>query len=148
MKIDHTVEIETPPESLWTLVTEVEEVKKWVPELVSDEPTEPGPMRVGMKSRMKIREGGSVNEYGSEITRLEPSARLQLRLTGGNLGAGPMDVAYRLTPRGRGCTLDYSVRWEARGLFLRLMSPLLTFVSRRKIVRQLDGLKRLAEASG
>ena len=146
MRIEHSIETRTTPESLWTLLTEPEQIKRWIPELISDEPTNPGQEGVGTKTRMRLKEGSKIVEYGSEITAFTPQEHLGLRLTGGNLGASPMDVDYRLSPVERGTAVHYTSTWQPRGIFLRLLSPLLTAMSKRNIRSQFQRLRELADA--
>ena len=57
MHIERTIEIDVAPAILWTLLTETEQVKRWVPELIDDVPLTDPPLRAGSASRMLIREG-------------------------------------------------------------------------------------------
>ena len=146
MHIEQKIETRTSPESLWTLLTEPEQVKRWIPELISDEPITPGPEGVGMKTRMRLKEGSKVVEYGSEITAFDREDYLELRLTGGSLGAGPMVVGYRLLPGDQGTGLHYTSTWQPYGLILRLLSPLITFMAKKNTRAQLRRLQKLADA--
>ncbi|MEM7355617.1 MAG: SRPBCC family protein [Acidobacteriota bacterium] len=146
MRIEHSIETRATPESLWNLLTDPEQIKQWIPELISDEPTTPGQEGVGTKTRMRLKEGSKIVEYSSEITTFTPPQRLGLRLTGGHLGASPMEVEYRFSQVERGTAVHYTSTWQPRGLLLRLLSPLLTAVSKRNIRAQFQRLRSLAEA--
>ncbi len=146
MHIEHTIKTVTTPDDLWILLTEPDQIKRWIPELVSDEPTTPGPAGLGTRTRMRLREGSKVGEYATEITVFEPSEHLELRMTGGNLGAGPMVVDYRLMTRKDGTTLRYTSTWRPQGLLLRLLSPLITYISKKKTRSQLERLRSIADS--
>jgi len=152
MKIDHRIEIAANAETVWHFLTDPEQLKIWIPELVSDEPEEPGVTRVGLKSRMKLREGKKIVEYGTVLTGVAENSLLEMQMNGGSLGASPMTVGYRLTP-GEGSassgntTLDYTSAWHPREFMMRLMSPLISIMAKRNVRSQLGRLKALAEGS-
>jgi uncharacterized protein YndB with AHSA1/START domain len=141
-----TIDIAAPPEAVWALISSEAQVKRWNPGLVSDEPLTPGPPHVGQRSRMKLREGGRVVEYGSEVLVLEPGRRFDLELRGGGLGANPMRVSYTLTPRGAGSRLDLRSSWRPSGVVLHLLAPLFSWIGRRNAMGALRQLRTLAES--
>jgi carbon monoxide dehydrogenase subunit G len=145
MHIEGSIEIEASPAVLWPLLTEGEQIMRWTPEIVSED-SPPGPPRVGAISRVGIKEGSRVVEYTTEVGALEPQAYLEIELKGGGLGAGPMRVGYRLSPANGRTTLNYSSDRQAHGLMLKLMLPLIIFMSRRKSRGSLQRLKALAES--
>lgn len=145
MLVTKTIHINMPPERLWPVLVEAAHIERWMPSLVSDEPISTGPTRVGYQSKMKIREGKNVVAYTSEITVYEPVSHLAMRLTGGNLGEGPMQVHYRLTPQEGGTQLKYESHWTAHGLLLKLMSPLIGLMSRFNANEEMKRLKAYAE---
>jgi hypothetical protein len=57
-----------------------------------------------------------------------------------------MRVGYRLSPANGRTTLNYSSDRQAHGLMLKLMLPLIIFMSRRKSRGSLQRLKALAES--
>ena len=145
MFISETVHINASPERLWELMTEVEQIKRWTPSLVSEDPLSPDPAKVGALSIMKIKEGSKIVEYESELAAFQPTNHLGIILRGGNLGDGPMHVDYFMSP-GENCTIvTYEARWEPHGLMLKLMTPLLTKMSQRNAREAMHQLKIVAE---
>ena len=96
MNTQRTIEINAPAEVLWELQTDIEKMKLWTPEIVSSEPMSPGPIRVGLRSRTKIKEGSRIVDYEGEITACDEFKHLEVVLEGGSLGKNPMRVSYRL----------------------------------------------------
>ena len=145
MIITKTVQINVTSELLWEVLTGEEHIKQWMSSLISDEPVEPGPTKVGYLSKMKIKEGSNIVEYDSEITTYEPTKHLGMMLKGGNLGKGPMSIDYRLEAEETGTILNYEARWEPRGFALKLMSPIITMMSRKNAEEELKQIKDYAE---
>ena len=143
MHIQRTIEIRTRPEALWKLLTDAEQVKRWIPELVSDEPVTPGPDRVGSVSRLKVREGSRIVDYTSEITVYEPTTHFEIELKAGSLGAKPMRVSYEI--KDDPTLLRYTARWRPSGIMLRLMHPLIAVMARRNTRVTLQRIKAIAE---
>ena len=146
MDIERTIEIAVSPATLWPLLTESEQMKRWMPELVSSEPVTPGSPRVGSITHVVIKEGAREVEYTSEVIALDPQAHLEIELKGASLGASPMRVEYRLAAAGASTSLWCNARWQPRGLMLRLMSPLINVMGRRNNRLALQRLKALAES--
>lgn len=145
MHIIRTVNIDAPSELIWELLTDVEQIKRWTPSLISDEPLTDGPTQVGQISKMKIKEGSKVVAYESEIASYQPTTHLGIILRGGSLGTGPMHVDYQITPKADGIVMTYTSRWEAHGLMLKLMSPIITKMANNNVTETMNQLKSLAE---
>lgn len=141
MRIEHAAEIALPPEELWNHLTEPEKIRCWNPDVVEIEADEAAPIGVGSSSRVAIREGSRVVDYREEIVLFDRPARLATRLSGGSLGRSPMRLEYRLAETDSGTRLRYTADWQPEELRLRLLSPLLAWLSRRNIRSHLERLK-------
>jgi uncharacterized protein YndB with AHSA1/START domain len=141
MKFERTIDLAASPARVWACLTEPEQIKQWIQELVSDEPVTPPPVGAGTRTRMTLRERGRLVEYGTEILVYTPHQELVLEMTGGHLGAEPMRVSYRLTDLGNGTTrLVYCTTWRPRGVLLWLLLPLIMIVGRSNARRTLGKL--------
>ena len=143
MILERTIDLAAPPARIWTLLTEPEQIKRWITELVSDEPITPPPIGVGTRTRMKIREGARTVEYATELVAFTPPSELVIEMRGGSLGAEPMRVAYLLSDRGGATRLVYRASWRPRGALILLL-PLIILVGRRNLRRSLGRLAELA----
>lgn len=148
MHLERTIDLAASPARVWTLLTEPDHVTRWIPELVSDEPTTPPPVGVGTTTRMKIREGSRVVEYATEILAYTPCSELAIVMRGGSLGREPMRVSYLLSDLGGTTRLVFRETWRPRGLLLWLLLPLILVVGRRNLRRTLGRLAELASAAG
>jgi uncharacterized protein YndB with AHSA1/START domain len=144
MNLERTIDLAAPPARIWALLTEPEQIQRWITELVSDEPTTPGPIGVGTTTRMKIREGSRIVEYTTELLAFAPHRELVLEMRGGSLGSVPMRVSYALTDLGGSTRLVYRSSWRPSGILLWLLLPLIVLVGRRNIRRSLGRLAELA----
>ena len=145
MKSDDTVLLKTTPAELWPLLVEHENIRRWNPEIVSEQALTPGPPGVGSRSSVQIREGSRVVEYVSEVLTFEPEEQLVIQLTGGSLGAGPMVITYSITPGEGHVTLRVQSQWQPVGLLLRLLAPLFAILGRRNSKAAMQRLRKIAE---
>lgn len=147
MNLERTIDLAAPPARIWKLLTDPDQVKRWITELVSDEPITPPPVGVGTITRMKIREGSRIVEYTTELFAFEPERELVLEMRGGSLGKVPMRVSYSLTDLGGSTRLVYRSSWRPSGILLWLLLPLIVLMGRRNIRRSLGQLAKLATPS-
>lgn len=137
--------IAAPPERVWSLIDEPENLARWMDGL--EETTFPdGADRsraVGTRFVQRIREGGRVSEYQGVVT-----AHDRLRHLGIEIGnrAFAMAVEYRLTPVPGGTRLDYAAAMKRGGGFVRVMTVLFGWLTRKILRKQMAKLKALAEA--
>jgi uncharacterized protein YndB with AHSA1/START domain len=147
MTFERTIDLAASPARVWACLTEPEQIKRWITELVSDEPVTPPPIGVGTRTRMKLRERSQIVEYDTEILAWSPLRELVLEMRGGHLGAEPMRVSYRLSDLGNDTTrLVYENTWRPRGVLLHLLLPLIIVVGRRNARRSLGQLAALVGA--
>jgi uncharacterized protein YndB with AHSA1/START domain len=148
MRVVCTKEFNCTPERLWPFLAEPEQQKRWMKGLLENTRTGTGPDGVGSTFRMKIKEGGRVQDYDGETVAFDPPRHLAVRFWGGAFKEGMVvRVDYRLTPGDGRTRLDYVCEMETGrlGLFLRLLLPLIKLFSKMQLRGFLKTLKRLAE---
>lgn len=145
MKIIQTIDIALSPKKLWPLLTLFEEIQKWTPSLIEEEILSTGTPGPGFQTKLKILEGGQFSYYDSEILTYAPHQDLSIQLSGGNLGKNPMIVTYQMTATDFGTRLTYTSTWQPAGIGLKLLSPIITKVSKKNAAQQMANLKTVAE---
>jgi uncharacterized protein YndB with AHSA1/START domain len=142
----YQVEIAAPIATVWSLVDDDQNLKKWMDGL--EETSYPDGVdrsrAVGTRFVQRIREGGRVQSYEGRVTAYDPPTHLGITI--GNR-AFAMQVDYRFTDLGGRTRLDYSALMARGGLFIRLMSTLFGWVTNRILRRQMARLKAVAEAA-
>ncbi len=137
--------IAAPVSRVWELIDNHDNLKLWMDGL--EDTTYPDGLDrsrpVGTRFVQRIREGGRVAEYQGVVTAYE-----QLRHLGIEIGnrAFTMGVDYRLTPVEAGTRLDYSANMKRGGAFIRIMTTLFGWVTRKILRKQMARLKAIAEA--
>jgi carbon monoxide dehydrogenase subunit G len=137
--------IAAPVTRVWELIDDHENLKLWMDGLEATtypdglDRTHP----VGTRFVQRIREGGRVAEYQGVVTAYEHLKHLGIEI--GNR-AFTMGVDYRLTPVEAGTRLDYSAVMKRGGAFIRIMTTLFGWLTRRILQKQMGRLKALAEA--
>ncbi|HLS46874.1 MAG TPA: SRPBCC family protein [Gemmatimonadales bacterium] len=146
MNETYAMQIDAPVERVWELIDDRENLKRWMDGL--EETTYPdgavAGKEVGTRFVQRIREGGRVSEYQGVVTAYEPERHLGIRI--GNR-VFTMRVDYRLAPEAGGTRLDYSALMERGSAFVRIMSVLFGWFTRRILRRQMARLKAVAEAN-
>ena len=73
-----TVLINASPEVVFSYLTDVDLMKRWLPGLVAVEPISDVPFQVGSKSRTTFEENGERVEYEEEILRFQENETLSV----------------------------------------------------------------------
>jgi carbon monoxide dehydrogenase subunit G len=137
--------IAAPVARVWDLIDNHENLKLWMDGL--EDTTYPDGLDrtrpVGTRFVQRIREGGRVAEYQGVVTAYERLQHLGIEI--GNR-AFTMGVDYRLTPVEHGTRLDYSAVMKRGGAFIRIMTTLFGWLTRKILRKQMDRLKAIAEA--
>ncbi|HEU4798271.1 MAG TPA: SRPBCC family protein [bacterium] len=140
-----TMVIAAPVERVWALIDEPDNLKRWMDGL--EETTYPDGLDrsrpVGTRFVQRIREGGRASEYQGVVTAYEHLNHLGIEI--GNR-AFTMAVDYRLAAVPEGTRLDYSAVMTRGGGFVRVMSLLFGWLTRKILRKQMARLKSLAES--
>lgn len=115
MKTSMTTIIDAPAATVFLWLEDNDRLRKWVPNLVEDEPLVETPERVGSKFRQVFLENGREMEMIGEITEFTENERLRVDITGKMFD---LDVDYILTPVGDAQT---ELRQESKIRFKGLM---------------------------
>lgn len=150
MQMTVTLQINAPVEEVFQLLTEPEQVRRWMLTLESTETvsTPDDGSVVGTRFRQRIRSsnhaGGQVDTYEGVITEYEPPDRFAVRV---GSSAILMEGRYELT-RGPGDSTHLQYVAEARitHWLLRWFGWLMDKAMQLGITQHLQSLKRIAEA--
>jgi uncharacterized protein YndB with AHSA1/START domain len=144
MPFTFTQAIAAPPEKVFHLVDDPEQLKRWLEGV--EETTYLAPRNdenpVGTRFKQKIREGGRIQEYDGEVIAYDRPRRLAVRIWN---SAFTIQVDYRFAPEGSGTRLDYQAEFVNSSFFMRVMVVLVGWYTRRLLRRQMAKLKELAE---
>lgn len=138
--------IAAPLERVWELIDDDENLKRWMDGLVDTsypdglDRTRP----VGTRFVQRIKEGGRVSEYEGVVTAYDRLKHLGIEI--GNR-VFTMGVDYRLTSVPGGTRLDYTAVMRRGGGFIRVMTVLFGWLTRKILRKQMAKLKALAEAA-
>lgn len=145
MNETYSMMISAPVHRVWELIDDQDNLKLWMDGL--EETSYPDGLDrtrpVGTRFVQRIREGGRVSEYQGIVTAYDPQRHLGIEI--GNR-AFAMGVDYRLTAIPEGTRLDYSAVMRRGGAFIRIMTALFGWLTRKILRRQMAKLKAIAEA--
>ena len=150
MQLTVTQQINAPIDDVFKLLTEPEQVRRWMPTLESTETVskpDDGSV-VGTRFRHRIRSanqtGSTVTTYEGVITEFEPPDRFAVRIGNKML---LMESRYELS-RGPGDSTDLQCVTEARVThwLLRWFGWLMNKAMQLGMTQHLQSLKRVAEA--
>ena len=137
--------IAAPVERVWELIDDDANLKRWMDGLV-DTSYPDGIDRarpVGTRFVQRIREGGRLSEYEGVVTAYDRLRHLGIEI--GNR-VFTMAVDYRLATVPEGTRLDYTAVMRRGGGFIRVMTVLFGWLTRKILRKQMAKLKALAEA--
>lgn len=138
------VEINRPAKNVFPLLSGPN-LTKWVHGLTKVE--HEGEMRVGTKFRHIYQNRGvDYIELQGEVTMYQPDTCLEYTTRAEQNGAGFTTIAtYRLTESTGRTRVEYLSTSTYRGLFVRLMAPIVTIMGQRMLKKDMAKLKALAE---
>jgi len=145
MIITRKIKLKTSKSELWAYLTEFEKLQKWNTSIMKEEELSERPVTKGFTSKILIKEGKKEVWYGSEILDYQENKKLNISLSGGNLGKSPMNIEYQITEKENYTELFYESKWKPAGLLLKLMHPLIKSMSNKNIDGSLTKLKEEIE---
>ena len=149
MKLRTSIEIAAPPEAVWPLVADPEQMAAWHVRLVSVRRTASGAVRVGERFGTTYAMGGRQGNGEAEVVRCQPPVELTYRHFV-KMGArtGYVDETFELNHGGGGTRLRQTLDFSHSGM-PRVAQAFMWFLSRfGRAVEPgiLEPLKKAAEA--
>ena len=140
--IESEVEIHRPAAAIYPYLVEPDSLKRWVGGLVSDSVLTDGGLRVGQRSLQSMESRGGKIVLDCLVTGFERDHRLDLLISHPMIS---MHQRLYLVESGGATRVHYSGKVHYRSLFGRLLEPIMTPDSRRKVAEDLEALKRVVE---
>ena len=132
-----SIEIDAPPERVWSVISDVERWHEWTASITSVERLDQGPLRIG--SRARVRQP-KLPENRFEVTALEEGRGFSWISTSPGLrGVGH----HWIEPTSKGCRVTLGV--DFRGPLAWPISLLYGSLTQRYIDMEAAGLKRRSE---
>ena len=139
MRVETTIEIDAPPETVWAVMTDVARWPEWTTSVERAERLDDGPLGVGSRARLKQPKFPPVVW---EVTELEPGRSFSW--TAKNVGVTSVGE-HRIAPHpNHGVTVTLSLRQE--GPLAPVLTALTSKLTRRYVEAEAHGLKRRSEA--
>jgi uncharacterized protein YndB with AHSA1/START domain len=149
-KMQVAVEINAPPEQVWTWIDDNDRLKQWVSWLV--EVKSPDPQKahgVGGTRILVMKDennGGALIQIVGKCSEYQPPSRLTMQMADTE-GMFDGQEAYQLVDLGNGRTrVEIHSSFHYGVWFANLMEPLITPQAEKKMVSDLARLKLLAES--
>ena len=84
-RISASVALPYPPERVWRVATRIEDLPKWMPEVVAAELLD-APLAVGSRTKLRLSAAAANAEVAASVSELAPPTRLVMNGAGGPLG--------------------------------------------------------------
>lgn len=144
MRMQRQIEIDAPIERVFRLLSEPEEMKRWIPELmevthVSGEINTPG-----ATFKQKLKEGGRVGTYDGEVLAFEAPRHVAVRIFNRMF---EVRTDYKLDSDGQRTRLDYTADLVPKVWWMKLMTKLFGRFNERIVDEQMRRLQQAAKSS-
>ena len=136
----YVAEFDSPIEEVFAFVDDDAKVKQWIGGLIETERTAPGKPGVGSKFRQKVKVGNRVMVLDGELLAYEPMRWVSVGL---DSDLCEMKVSYAFEEVGGRTRLSYTCDSTYRGLFYRLLSPVIKYVTQQKLRKDFARLEQL-----
>jgi len=142
---DYTVVIDRPPSEVFPWLVEPYRLTRWIDGLESSTPLAGDSVVRGGKSREVILADGKRYTLITEISDIRRDTLLVVHIVSEPPGF-TVNAMYELASAGTGTRLHYSGQAEYGGVFAKVMEPLVTPQSQKKVEADMKRLKELVEA--
>ena len=142
---ENTIVIDRPPAVVFPWLTEPYRLTRWIDGLESSTPIGRDSAVRGAKSRETVLVNGNRYSLVTEIMDIRRDSLLVVHITSDPAGF-TVNAMYELTPLGTGTRLHYVGQADYESVFARVMEPLATPVSQRKVSADMQILKQLVQA--
>jgi uncharacterized protein YndB with AHSA1/START domain len=142
------LQIAAPPERVFAAITDPEQIRQWMPNLVAFEMLTNGQVGAGSQFKETRKIMGKAGHEIFEVTAYEPPRRLDLLVDGakGSSGKGEYRFRYDLEPSGSGTRLKMDSNIDMPGgLFTKLMIKLFAGMFKKACVKDLVAMKTYVE---
>jgi carbon monoxide dehydrogenase subunit G len=118
-RLHETIETSLPIDETFAFVADFANCSRWDPNTVTSERIDPGPVGLGARYRLGVRQRGRVVPMEYRVTAWEPTRRVVLAGEGSNVRATD-EIRFEATPTGT--RVDYTADIGLTG-WLRLAAP-------------------------
>lgn len=139
----YTIEINRPVEEVFRYMNDPANMKKWMGGLVDVIPLTSGGPEPGAKARQVFVENGRRIELLEEMLIYEPNRRVKIRASG---DAFEVTADYTLHDIGGRTRIEYVSDLRMKGLIARLISPIISRITHKRLVEDFDRLRQQVEA--
>ena len=139
----YSTEFDAQPETVFQVMDDIEQAKKWLGGLIEIELLTDGGNRVGARTRHVYDENGRHIEMIEETLVYDPNRRIKIE---GKNEMMYLTAEYTLIPVDNKTRVDYSSTMRLRG-WMRIFSPILMRMSCKKVEQDFERLKTLVESA-
>jgi len=118
-RLHETIDTSLPIEETFAFVADFANCSQWDPNTVTSERIDPGPVGLGARYRLGVRQRGSVVPMEYQVSAWEPGRRVVLVGTGSNVRATD-EISFESLPTGT--RVDYTADISLTG-WMRLVEP-------------------------
>lgn len=118
MALELHAEIPATPERVFSVLSDLDQAREWMPAIQKIERLDDRPFGVGTAWKETRLAGKRTMESTVRVVACEPGTRLALRVESDAMEG---DMAFSLKPTGPGTEVHYTAQMKGRG-FMRLMS--------------------------
>lgn len=137
-KVDYSVILHQPIETVWAALTDFENTPQWQPEIIREWHTPPGPIQVGDHLHQIRTFRGRRVASTSAVKEYEPERRM---VNASDPTVVPwVRTAYACEPSDEGTRLTFSIDLRGKGMFM-LLSPLIRRVLHKDVVTRFATLE-------
>jgi hypothetical protein len=140
-RLHETIETRLPVDATFAFVADFANCPQWDPNTVSSERLDPGPLGVGARYALGVRQRGSVVPMEYQVIAWEPGRRVVLAGEGSKVRATD-EIRFEATPTGT--RVDYTADISLTG-WMRLVEPLAGGAFAKIAKDAADGMERALE---
>jgi uncharacterized membrane protein len=142
--ITHSIEIDRPPEEVFSYVDQLERHGEWQSTIISTKLDTEGPTRVGTRATNKRKVPGGTQDVTYEITEHDPPRKASFRGTNGPVRPVGTFTVEPVGEKSSRATIEIDFR--GHGLLGLVFAPLARSQARKEIPKDHERLKERLES--
>lgn len=143
IRVEKQIDVARPPAQVFAFLDDIQQTPKWLQRCTHIEQTTPGPKAVGTRLRYSYQDQGRSGTMEGVVSEYEKDRRLAMAFTDPMMD---VRVGFRVEPAPGGSRIVHEVEIEPRNFVAKMMTPMISSMTRKQIDSDTEKLKQMLES--
>jgi carbon monoxide dehydrogenase subunit G len=143
IRVHKEIDVARPPAEVFAFLDDIRQTPKWLTRCTNIEQTTSGPKAVGTKLRYSYQEQGRSGTMDGVVSEYEKDRRLAMAFTDPMMD---VRVGFQVEPAAGGSRIVHEVEIEPRNFMAKMMTPMISSMTRKQMDSDTAKLKQMLES--